>query len=429
MEINWVNHASFITSHNGVNLICDPWLEGTAFDKGWALLSQTVFPYSGFKEITHIWFSHEHPDHFSPPCIAKIPIEFRKNITILFQDTGDKKVVEYCKKMEFKEVVEMIPAKYYQLADDFACSCNHFTEGDSWLHIKTNKHSILNLNDCSCGSTEDSQSILNQLKGDVEVLVTQFGYANRIGNKDQTQLRKQASLEKLNSMKKQASVFRPKVIIPFASYIYFCHEDNNYMNDAINKIANVHQFIENEIGVKSNVMYPGDKWILSEEYNSDSSINKYNKEYERLDTNHQFIQSKKIELSDLQKMSEKFKNSIVTMNKSFFINFFTPLKIYIEDYNQSYSFDLKKGLLEKNISKEKCDISLKSDALLYCFTHLWGGDTLQVNGRFQTPAKGNYAVVRQYFKIASWNNRGIVYAPSNFIKSIAKVQVERFKKV
>src|SRR3982750_30517 len=104
MEIEWVNHASFIIGYDGMRLICDPWLEGTAFANGWALLSTTVFSFEAFKSLPHIWFSHEHPDHFSPPNINKIPKEYKKNITVLFQATVDRKVPEYCNKAGFKEV-------------------------------------------------------------------------------------------------------------------------------------------------------------------------------------------------------------------------------------------------------------------------------------------------------------------------------------
>ena len=35
MEIEFVNHASFIVSHDNVKLLIDPWIEGTAFYDGW----------------------------------------------------------------------------------------------------------------------------------------------------------------------------------------------------------------------------------------------------------------------------------------------------------------------------------------------------------------------------------------------------------
>src|ERR1043165_9435943 len=98
MKIEFVNHASYIVDHAGIRLICDPWTEGTAFDNGWSLLTPSKFTFDDYKNITHIWFSHEHPDHFSPPNLSKIPAEHRKNITVLYHETNDKKVINWCKQ-------------------------------------------------------------------------------------------------------------------------------------------------------------------------------------------------------------------------------------------------------------------------------------------------------------------------------------------
>ena len=90
MRLEFVNHASYIldASKQGVRLLTDPWLEGNAFNNGWGLLAKTTFRYEDFGSITHLWFSHEHPDHFSPPNLKKIPEDARKKITVLFQKTA-----------------------------------------------------------------------------------------------------------------------------------------------------------------------------------------------------------------------------------------------------------------------------------------------------------------------------------------------------
>jgi len=82
MLVEWVNHASFVVESGTVNLICDPWLDGTAFNHGWRLISPTIFRYEDFARVTHIWFSHEHPDHFSPSNLKRIPEQFRRNVTV-----------------------------------------------------------------------------------------------------------------------------------------------------------------------------------------------------------------------------------------------------------------------------------------------------------------------------------------------------------
>jgi hypothetical protein len=285
------------------------------------------------------------------------------------------------------------------------------------------------LNDCSCETLEDSQTILDKIDGDVDVLLTQFSYAVRTGNQEDIALRAAASVKKLAAIKLQTAVFQPKTIIPFASYIYFCHTDNHYMNDAINKIGDVHSYIEKETGASCHVMYPGDKWSLSHPYESKAAIAKYNIDYQKIAQakNSNLILSKKVPLEELQDMANHYAEKIKKLHgSSLFFQFFIPTKIYLEDYQQSFSFDLKRGIFSKYFPKERCDISLKSDALMYCFTHLWGGDSLQINGRFQAPKKGNYAALRQYFKLSSWANQGIQYTNAQFLTSIVKVLLNKF---
>ena len=101
MKIEFVNHASVIYHHKRISLISDPWIEGAVFNNGWNLLAPTKFKYPDFEKITHIWFSHEHPDHFFPPNIREIDNEHRKNITVIFQKTGDGKVLDFLRRRGF----------------------------------------------------------------------------------------------------------------------------------------------------------------------------------------------------------------------------------------------------------------------------------------------------------------------------------------
>ena len=140
MKIKWVNHASFVLEFEGVKLISDPWLEGTAFNDGWALLSPTRFSYEEFKNITHIWFSHEHPDHFAPNVLKNIPLEYRQKITVLYHHTVDKKVVNFCRSLGFGETIELYPDSYQRLAITSRCWREIRNDADSWLSSKRPAH-------------------------------------------------------------------------------------------------------------------------------------------------------------------------------------------------------------------------------------------------------------------------------------------------
>ncbi|MFM9985390.1 MAG: MBL fold metallo-hydrolase [Flavobacteriales bacterium] len=420
MKLTWVNHASYILEYDNVTLITDPWYEGTAFDNGWALLAKSVIQPNDFLKVTHIWFSHEHPDHFSPPNLNKIPAEHRKNITVLFQNTSDRKIAEYCKKIGFGNVIEMESNTFYSLSPKIECMCNPHFGGDSWLYLKTDKVKLLNLNDCVIRHEHDARKIKNSV-GDVDVLFTQFGYANKIGNTDETNRRLAASKEKLERIRIQCEVLKPSIIVPFASYIYFCHEENSYMNDGINRIQDVHRFIENEIKVRSVVLYPGDTWMIPDHHDSQSAIDRYMEDYKRLDTGELVLQKKKetISIAELQSESLSFKKKILGQQwKNRIFTLYPPAYFWLTDYAKAFKFDLKSGLTESDFAEEQCNISLSSETLLFSFKFLYGGDTLSINARFQTNRKTHKKSVRNYFLVASFVNRNENPVTKEFIKRV-----------
>ena len=140
--ITFVNHASVIFSYKDIKLITDPWIFGSAFNNGWNLLSESKLKINDFENITHIWFSHEHPDHFHPMVLNKIPENLRKNITILFQDTLDHRVAKKCKQLKFKNIIEMNPNNFISLSDEFKIKCVPNGTYDSWFYAKIGKKKI-----------------------------------------------------------------------------------------------------------------------------------------------------------------------------------------------------------------------------------------------------------------------------------------------
>ena len=94
-KITWVNHAGYVLSHKNINFLVDPWHSGTAFNNGWALLADTYFPEQIAKSITHIWISHEHPDHFSSQNLIQLRKINKEKIKVFFQETKDKRVYNF----------------------------------------------------------------------------------------------------------------------------------------------------------------------------------------------------------------------------------------------------------------------------------------------------------------------------------------------
>lgn len=414
MKFTFVNHASFILEYKNVRLITDPWLEFTAFDNGWALHSKTRLAYDDFKDITHIWFSHEHPDHFSPPVIKKIPEQYRASITVLYQETIDRKVVDFCKKAGFKNVIELPVNKYYSITDGLECLCNPFTHGDSWIFFKTPELGVLNINDCIIADEEVAAKVKRQI-GDhkIDILFTQFGYANKVGNDDDIHLREKASAEKLMRITAQYNVFKPDYIVPFASYIWFCHEENAYMNNGMNQVRNVCDFIEDNLKTNAVVLYPGDKWIPGNAHDNNAAIQRYETDIKDILSQKKYLVAKAVEENELLKNASAYMHKLTAANWALRI-FAKRVNIYVSDYQQAYQLHLG-GLKKTKLSQAQCDISLGSQSLNYSFTTLWGSDTLQVNARYQNPAGGDSFRFFFYGFIAARNNAGKTMTFKNFL--------------
>ena len=109
-SIEFVNHASVIVSDGDISVLSDPWYSGDVFHKGWNLLHETndAEIEEILNKITHIWISHEHPDHFSIIFYKKFAKKIKdRRIKILFQKTKDKRVKNFLITQGF-EVGELI---------------------------------------------------------------------------------------------------------------------------------------------------------------------------------------------------------------------------------------------------------------------------------------------------------------------------------
>lgn len=419
MKIEFINHASLIFNYDKIKLITDPWIEGSVFHDGWSHLSETRFKYSDFKKVTHIWFSHEHPDHFFPPNIKSIPPDIRKNITVLFQETKDKKIIEFCKKLKFKKTIELIPNKEYVLSNNFKIINSPFGD-DSWLYIKTDKYSFLNTNDCVIKNIEQAECI-KKVVGNVDVLLAQFSYAGKHGNIDQPERRVQAVEYQKEQLKVQFKIFSPEIFIPIASFIWFSHEENFYMNDNIYSIDKVYSFsLFNK--VKPIILYPNDSYKLGDEHDNQKSIDKYLKDLKKI----RIDNVKKTVSTPIEEIKRSFKKLQTNLLREDFLYFiyisFFPIRFYLTDKQKTLRLSFLSGLKEVNYNSHKINIKLTSEALDYCLKFYWGFNTLEVNARYQTNKVKDVTLLNKYETLTTSLNHSVrfSYKVINTIKRFFK---------
>ena len=409
MIIEFVNHASFILEHNGLRIITDPWLFGSAFNDGWDLLCPSHYDIENFYTIDYIWFSHEHPDHFSPPVLMAIPEAIRKSITVLFQWTKDKKVITYCSKLGFK-VQELEDHIRYDLGSGIEVMGSNVLFFDSWLCFFVDGKKILNVNDCVVDGELKAEKI-KKYTGEVDVLFTQFSYAAWKGGQNDRLFRKESAAKKLQTVKKQIEIFHPTYTVPFASFIYFSHEENKYMNDAINTVATVSDVIQSS-GSMPIILFPGEQWNIGEFRDNHNSVQDYRQQYDAIPNKHYHKPGNSVSEEELFRRCNDYLKKIYAKNSKLLIaiirhvpvlNFFRPLDVLLYDHSQIYRFDIQKGLQKK--SGSGYDVKMHSENLSYVFRFDWGYDTLTVNGRFEATLAG-FAKMSKNFALGPLNNTG-----------------------
>lgn len=403
MNIKFINHASVIFECEDVKILTDPWYCGSPFNNGWDLLVEKDIDINSL-DFNYLWYSHEHPDHFSIADIKKISNDKRKNITILFQKAPDQKVKGFCENLGFK-VMELENNKTYNIKD-VEITCSPVGGFDSWLSLTFKGKTILNVNDCRIETTQELLNLKKQV-GKIDVLMTQFGWANWIGNKndkDAIQISKDMVYHKLDN---QIDILNPEFIIPFASFSWFSHAENNHCND---DIITVQDFIDRYPDENIITMYIDDEWVVGEDKDCSDSIQKWTDAYSITKLpkhNSTSISMEKLQQSFLD-MKQKIQkdndwNSILALKKEGVLQ---ASLIHITDLNKTISFDITRDTLievdiDYNIKKSQIywsgspDLHLSSDSLNYAMKFSWGRGTLTVNGRFQANYHTFYRFLRQ----------------------------------
>ena len=94
-----------------------------------------------------------------------------------------------------------------------------------------------------------------------------------------------------------------------------------------------------------------------------------------------------------------------------------PTRIFVTDLERAYLFDLDRGLRRADVPKPDCDIWIRSDSLHYAFAFLWGGGTLQINGRFHEVRPGSRLNLFEDFWMAKGLNAGDALTWSGLMRS------------
>ena len=436
-SIRFLNHASVHVTCGEIGLLCDPWYEGDAFHKGWNLIYEN--PLEEINEVlgqtSHIWLSHEHPDHFSVAFFKRYGDVIReKGIKLLFQTTDDQRVVKFLHANGFK-VQELRFDTPTPIGDDFSVTCLKDGFYDSGLLMECAGEKILNLNDCEV-TTPPRASEVYAVVGDVDVLLTQFSFAAWKGGEENKIWREEAAAEKLKTMVLQIETFKPRYTVPFASFVYFSNTQNFYLNDSVNTPKAVLQTLAQTKG-EIVVMKPGD--ILGgaqARVDNDAALTFWDTQYASLgkrDLNSfETVSYDSLATSFLDYRARILKansGTLIRLVRKFSpIKAFQPVPVRVEDLGMTVMVDYLTETLRQ--TNEKPLLSMQSESLSFLLKNSFGFDTLTVNGCFEEAQSGGFILATKTLAIENLNNMGIRFSLSTlFNVRIIKLFITRLNRV
>lgn len=416
VELTFVNHASVLFEHEGTRLVTDPWWFGDAFNAGWQLLTPTEVPTEALGEVDYIWFSHEHPDHFSPRVLGSVPKDKRGGIEVLYQHTRDHKVLDFCGAKGFgtREFIDDTPTP---LRGGFTMTCTGVPIYDAWMLLEVGGLKILNLNDAPVHSPRHLDKLAERF-GPIDILLTQFGYAGWRGNEDDHGLRRADAERKLRMVERQVQHLRPKYTIPFASFAFYAHEENSFMNDELGDVATAAAAIE-RAGSTPVVMFPSDTWIPGTPHDNRPALERW-AEVRKSVPSRPLAKAAPKTWDELTEAANKYCTRITEANDSRTLKLLRlnpilpalrPIELHLWDLDTDVRFSFEHGLERIAKRTQDYDLRMGSESLHFIFSHRWGADSVAVNARFRADAGGVKRLLTT-FGVDQLNNVGIRVSPS-----------------
>ena len=246
--------------------------------------------------------------------------------------------------------------------------------------------------------------------------------------------RKKAALDKIKSIRNQIKCFKPKFVIPFASYMYFCNLENFYMNDSVNTPETIFEIFK-DYSSKIIIMKPWDLFNFKD-YENKSSINFWQKKINGVNKKNTIV-PKIINPNILEEAFKAYRKRILLNNNIFLIKlfyyfspfkFFSPIYVFIEDLKKTFEVDFVKNRFL--MTSKKPILKMRSDSLLFIFKNQFGWDTINVNARFEELKDNGWSISTRTFAIETLNNMGYHFNfKLLFNKSIIKLFIKTLFKV
>jgi len=409
MKITFISQASIRVKTSDCTILTDPWYMGTAFNDAWKLLPAPVWDNSMLDDIDFLWISHEHPDHFHIATLKSFPQAFKDRVTLLFQKNNTDKMPNAFSKLGFKNIMLLNNRKIYDITPKTRVYVSQIGQMDSSLAVMNEGTTILNLNDCEA-NTIDCKNFVKDL-GKIDIVLNQFSMAGYNGFYDYENHLPQTARTIIQNMIDNHRDLGARYSIPFASNLYFCTEDNKYMNDFGNTPTKVYEVFKKE-NLGMIVLYANETLDTDhpETHDNIASMARYDYLYahgEKIIDKPPVISLDKIREA-VKKRSEQLK----TKFPGWIMKKLTEVNILIPDLDITVALSLNTGEVKELSKGTDFDLVVYSQPLHFAFDTPWGVQTMGVGARFRIKSKHH---IWKWYRIITSLNNAEMYLKLNYL--------------
>jgi len=394
-SITFINHACLLIKVGDLNILSDPWFFGRVFDNSWGLLQETEIDKwkQTLQQVTHIYISHEHPDHLHFPTLKVLKKILPDNCIVIYKRQSHQNVRNAIVSLGF-QFLEVEIGNQVELAHNIRFWL--FADAyDTMMLLNYAGTWILNQNDCLLNSKAERG--IRELTSAIDIHFVQFSIAGWVGNPDEQRKLESARQNCRNRVLEDSRRLSSKSVVPFASFVEFQTPNNNYLNAYRTRLSELTSLP----GLNLQVLFYGDEYLWSNEESRQRTSDNISK-YESLMSRSSIIRPEEPNVSkeELIQKSHAWLNNL--RSNCFPWLFPLTVRIGLLNDNSHLEFNMLTGKVSILPKTKNLHAEVTPSLLLFLTSQPWGADTLFISGdirilqgfRFRTLMYSYYTIYR-----------------------------------
>jgi hypothetical protein len=177
-----------------------------------------------------------------------------------------------------------------------------------------------------------------------------------------------------------------RYVMPFASLIYFCHEESHDQNDERVTMRRAAEAIAARTSARPIVLYPGETWSLGAALDPEGALVRYERDEARVKDAPR-VRTDTVPLEELKGKLAAFweRNRVPGRERP------EALSAYVHLRDLGATVHWRGSELEvADRAEEASDLSVSSDTLAFLLDNRYGAATLNISARFALPAGSRF---------------------------------------